>query len=639
MLIFVRELRPATPSPSKAAGPELLLSERFFRLDDRHFMEGQERYDKFVTDEFLPGVAYGAQVVISNPGSSPIKADVLTQIPQGSLPLLRSRATHSQAVRLEPYSTLKVEYHFYFPDDPAQPTNHTHAPAILTLDGKALAQAKPQSFRVVRQLSVRDTRSWDYVSQQGSEAEVLAFLSTHNLARLDLERVAWRVAQSPEFFRQLTGFLSRHHVWSEPIARYSVVHNDPAVLREWLRHREDFLAQCGPWLESPLLRIDPIEQRTYEHLEYSPLINPRAHPFGSRRRIANTVFREQYLNFMRVLAFQPRLTAEDELAVVHYLFLQDRVDEGLARLERVRPAEVRTRIQYDYLRAWTHLYEEKLSEARRIARTYESYPVPRWRGLFADLTRHLDEAEGKGGGSKTASGTPSDSASTATREASFDLQVENRTVSLTWKGLPSVTVNYYRMDPEFLFSRNPFADRDGDQPSILQPTLSSVVPLPAGKSALDWPIPTALAKDHVVVEVLGGGRRKARMHHAHTFRLQLAENEGTLEVRDPSGGRPVSKAYVKVYGRLDNGGIRFVKDGYTDLRGRFDYIGLNESTNPVTNPAAEPRVSGPNPGSESSGLDHPALAPDEGPRIRRLAVLVLSEGHGAAVREVDAPAR
>jgi hypothetical protein len=50
-------------------------------------------------------------------------------------------------------------------------------------------------------------------------------------------------------------------------------------------------------------------------------------------------------------------------------------------------------------------------------------------------------------------------------------------------------------------------------------------------------------------------------------------------------------------------------------------------------------VSGLSPGSESSGLDHPNLAPNEGPRIRRLAVLVLSEAHGAAVREVDAPAR
>jgi hypothetical protein len=628
-------------------GPELLLSERFFRLDDRYLLEGQERYDKFVNDEFLPGVAYGAQVVMSNPGSSPVKADVLTQIPLGSMPLQRGRATHSQPVRLEPYSTLKVEYYFYFPSHPAQPTNYAHAPAILTLDGKALAQAKAQSFQVVRQLSVRDTRSWEYLSQQGSEAEVLAFLSTNNLARLNLERVAWRVAKSPEFFRRLTGFLSDHHVWNEPIARYAVVHNDTGVLREWLRHREDFLSQCGPWLDSAILRIDPIEQRTYEHLEYSPLINARAHPVGSRRRIANTVFREQYLRFLRVLAFQPRLAADDELAVAYYLFLQDRVSEGLSRLARVRSTEVRTRIQYDYLQAWSHLYEEKLSEARKIVRGYESYPVPRWRGLFADLTRYVDEAEGKKVAAKPAPGTPGSSpsdaqtaAATAQREASFDLQVENRTLSLTWKGLSSVTVNYYRMDPEFLFSRNPFAERDGDQPSILQPSLSTVVPLPAGKNALDLPIPAALAKDHIVVEVLGGGRRKARMHHAHTFRLQMAENEGSLEVHEPSGNRPVSKAYVKVYGRLDNGGIRFVKDGYTDLRGRFDYVGINESTANTSDPHI-PRALvtdlAANPGS--TGMDHPSLAPGEGPRIRRLAVLVLSEAHGAAVREVEAPAR
>ena len=65
-------------------------------------------------------------------------------------------------------------------------------------------------------------------------------------------------------------------------------------------------------------------------------------------------------------------------------------------------------------------------------------------------------------------------------------------------------------------------------------------------------------------------------------------------------------------------------------------VGLAPS---ITTPSPEPRVSGLSPGSESSGLDHPTLAPNEGPRIRRLAVLVLSEAHGAAVREVDAPAR
>jgi hypothetical protein len=102
----------------------------------------------------------------------------------------------------------------------------------------------------------------------------------------------------------------------------------------------------------------------------------------------------------------------------------------------------------------------------------------------------------------------------------------------------------------------------------------------------------------------------------------------------------VPKAYVKVYGRLDKGGIRFVKDGYTDLRGRFDYVGINESTANTSDPHI-PRALvtdlTANPGS--TGMDHPALAPGEALRIRRLAVLVLSEAHGAVVREVEAPAR
>ena len=639
-LIFLREMRPAPMDPQNPAGTELLITERFFRQDDRFVREGDEQRDKFVKEEFLAGVVYGAQVVLGNPGSSVVKAELLTQIPRGALPVLGSRATHGRRVRLEPYSTQHLEYHFYFPTHADQPTEHSHAPARLTRDGRTLATAAGHPFRVVRRLSARDFGSWDHVSQQGSEAEVLAFLGTNNLARLDLEAVAWRARQSPEFFRRISAFLSRHHVWSEPIARYSVLHNDTVVLREWLRHQPEFLAECGPWLDSPLLRIDPVEERSYEHLEYSPLINPRAHPVGARRRIANTVFREQYLSFLRVLAFQPRLSADDALAVTCYLFLQDRIEEGLARLERIRPSEIRTRIQYDYLRAWAHLFEDRTSEARRIARSYESHPVLRWRGLFADLARHLDEAEGRATTGGTVTAIPGATGTASQRDASFDLKVENRTVSLSWKGLSSVTVHYHRLDPEFLFSRNPFTDRDGDQPAILQPALSMVVPLPAGKDSMDLPIPDALARDHVMVEVLGGGRRRSRMHHAHTFRLRMAENEGTLEVRDPTGARPVSKAYVKVYGRLDNGEIRFVKDGYTDLLGRFDYLGTNESKTsiPEARPGTE-SVIGDAPVGAAGGLDHPALAPDEGVRIRRLAVLVISESLGAAVREVEAPAR
>lgn len=52
------------------------------------------------------------------------------------------------------------------------------------------------------------------------------------------------------------------------------------------------------------------------------------------------------------------------------------------------------------------------------------------------------------------------------------------------------------------------------------------------------------------------------------------ENSGQLRVCD-SNGKQLSKVYVKVYVKLKTGESYFYKDGYTDLRGRFDYAFLN----------------------------------------------------------------
>ena len=40
-------------------------------------------------------------------------------------------------------------------------------------------------------------------------------------------------------------------------------------------------------------------------------------------------------------------------------------------------------------------FEEHLAEARGIAAQYATYPVDRWRSLFAEVTAQLDEIEGK----------------------------------------------------------------------------------------------------------------------------------------------------------------------------------------------------------------------------------------------------
>ena len=108
-----------------------------------------------------------------------------------------------------------------------------------------------------------------------------------------------------------------------------------------------------------------------------------------------------------------------------------------------------------------------------------------------------------------------------------------------------------------------------------------------------------------------------------------------LETRDSASERAVSKAYVKVYARLKNGTVRFFKDGYTDLRGRFDYASLNGSGPGQPVPVPQPR-SGPAL-APANGLDYQMLKPAELPQIDKFAILILSDTNGAATREVAPP--
>ena len=59
---------------------------------------------------------------------------------------------------------------------------------------------------------------------------------------------------------------------------------------------------------------------------------------------------------------------------------------------------------------------------------------------------------------------------------------------------------------------------------------------------------------------------------------------------------------VQVYSKSSSGGPTFYKDGYTDRRGRFDYVSLS-----------------------TGQLD----------TVARFAILVLSEGHGAVVKQAS----
>jgi hypothetical protein len=554
-----------------------------------------------------------------------VKAAVLLQIPQGALPVLGSKATDSKQVRLEPYTTQTFEYHFYFPSVSAKAgVKFAHFP--VSVGGAA---AKPMEFNVVAKLTQVDKASWDYVSQNSSEAEVFAFLEQNNLEALDLERVAWRCKQA-DFYKKLIGFMNQHHVVDDEIFSYAFLHNDAGTLGQGLK--EDVL-DFGPYFASKLVSIDPIELRSYEHLEYSPLVNQRAHRLGSEWRVANPAVLQQYTALLAALAHKPQLDAMDSMSVVYYLFLQDRVEEALARFKAIDATKLPTRLQHDYFQCYAAFYEGETAAARGIASKYADHPVPRWKTLFTEVLSQLDEIEGKAvKGYKTDKpDREKQQSELAATEPGFEFKVEKQTISLNWKNLSEVTLNYYLMDPEFSFSSNPFVSQDAGRFSIIKPNKTATQALPKDATKLDVPLPGEFAKANVLVEVIGAGKRQTQAYHANTLKLALTENYGRLETHDATTDKPLPKAYVKVYAKLNNGTVRFFKDGYTDLRGRFDYASLNASENATPPP---PGIDQP-----ANGLDYQMLKPAELNNVSKLAVLVLSDTHGATVKEVDPPGR
>lgn len=623
-LLFRRRVQPVLETVD-GKGSRILVSESFFRPGAEESRPGEDRGPRPVTGEFLSGAVYGGRVVLSNPESDPVKLDLLTQIPQGAIPLMGSRATWSRLARLEPFSTKTFEYQFYFP---SPDVDRGHLPAQASVADRSVGAAASTVLQVVRRLSVVDKTTWDYLSQQGTEEEVFTYLDRHNLARTDLERVAWRCRESVGFFRRLVALLVQSHVWSEPVFRYALIHNDATALREWLRHQDGFIAQCGDALQSPILDIDPVERRTYEHLEYAPLTNPRAHRVGAERRIDNAAQRAEYQRLLGILSYRRSLDPSDNLAVVYHLFLQDRIEEALARFKTIAAESVANRLQYDYLKCYAGLYESDLSGVRSIAKRHADHPVDRWRTRFQEVVTQLDEIEGR---TRRRSSEPNsrdrEEALLAAAESTFDFQVSSKGLQLSWRNLAEVRVNFYLMDPEFLFSGSPFATQDSTRSGIIRPTESMVVKLAKGGESMEIPLPSRFAKANVLVEVVGGGRRRALAHHSSSFDLLIAENHGRLDLGESGSGKGIPKAYVKVFARLPGGVIRFYKDGYTDLRGRFDYASLNEAPAGGSLP----------PASSGDSSSYQAIQPSEVGSVERFAILVLSDDRGAAVREVAPP--
>jgi hypothetical protein len=516
-----------------------------------------------VTGDFRPGVAYGASLIVTNPTGIGRRLDVLAQIPAGSIPLEGKPATLSATVAVEPHGVLKLELAFYFPTA----GEFAVYPMHVSEQGVVLAHTAPRTLRVSNKPEPVDAASWSVIANEGSNDEVLSRLRIENLKTIDLGAIRWRL-KDRAFFLKVAAILRERMYFPPQVASFGFHQNDAATIREYLENSEA-VRQLGDWLDSPLLDVRPRVHHDWQTLEFDPLINARAHRFTNQSRLTHEAAREHYHAFLDQLAWKPALDSADQLTLTAFLFLQDRIDEALVRFGKIDPGKLPGRLNYDYLQAVALFYQDKAGDAKAIAaKQLPSLPPGLWRDRFQAVIDQADEI--------AALAQPADAAAPVGENAAPQLDLAlgaDGKLVIKHRALEKATLRLFSVDLEMLFSKNPFLQggSDNGEPAI-RPNEILEVPLAKDVSETSIDLPEALRKGNVLVSAESGNAKALKVLDSRAMELRHTPLERTVQVLDATTRKPLPRTYIKVYAENRSGGIVFHKDGYTDLRGKFDYL-------------------------------------------------------------------
>jgi hypothetical protein len=568
----------------------------------------------------VKSTVYRSRLVLTNPTPIAIQLQILRQIPQGAIPLQYGKATTGETISLAPFATQELSSSFYFPSA----GEFTHYGAQIAKDGKSTISIPSTTLRVLDAPESNDEASWSHVALWGSNEQVLAYLEKAQLTKVNLELIAWRLSDA-KFFHQCLSQLSESGVFQPSLWAYAIKHNDADRLKEFLDGFDAVVQRVGPKFHCAILHVDPVDRFAYEHYDFRPLIVARTHLLGSKRLILNDGLAQQYERLLAILEHQPELEHEQRFALAYYLLLQNRFEDSIAQFSKMDRDKIEMKLQYDCMMTYIDLIEGRWDAADSRARNYEQHPVPRWRDWFSQVRTQSSERKALIAGLpastnpredwKTQSSTgiltgarENRNASEGNAQPALDVVQEGNQVLLRYRNLSRVTLNYYLMDVEHLFSRSPFAQQDGGRLNSIEPNLVETKELKqlSATSESTVSVPEKWRSRNVAIEVVGGGLTRQCIVYANSLTVQMASNLGRLQVLTKEGLQPLPGAYVKVYARTSNGQSKFYKDGYTDLRGQFDYATL--STNDL----------------------------DE---TQRFAILVIHSEHGTTVRETEPPKR
>ncbi|MBK1882053.1 hypothetical protein JIN85_06480 [Luteolibacter pohnpeiensis] len=560
MVLFYKD---TVAVPQANEDSPLLTRQSFYPLHQpTRRVDGQE-ISNDVSGEFKTGTAYGISLVVTNTSGFGHQIDLLAQIPTGAIPLAGQPETLSISKKIQPFGVINLNLAFYFPSE----GTYSICPFGISENGKLLARTSPQQLVVNGNPSDLATNDWRGIAANGSPEQVYSYLRNAPLEGLEIDRILWRL-KDQKVYQQIASILRDRMLFSSNVFAYAFLHRDEQGISDYLEN-SDLIHHLGDWLDSSLLQLRPQIHLNWSQLEFDPVVNPRSHFFSDNPRLTHDLALKYYRDFLDQLAWKPELSAEDRLNLCALLFLQDRIGEAIAEFDQIDPSGLGSRLQYDFLKATSLFYRGQPGEASAIAKTYlSSLPPGIWKDRYQAVVNQTTEI--------TVLFQNSELPGETEEEPAQELQLTSDTsggLLLKHHGFSKATLDYFQVDLEVLFSANPFleGDRDSNEPPMI-PNHTAEIALTDAESTTAIEVPENLASGNLLVVAKSGDATSMQILDDSPVIVRNQAAARTLQLFDRETTKPVSKVYVKVYAEDQSGEISFHKDGYTDLRGKFDYL-------------------------------------------------------------------
>jgi hypothetical protein len=162
------------------------------------------------------------------------------------------------------------------------------------------------------------------------------------------------------------------------------------------------------------------------------------------------------------------------------------------------------------------------------------------------------------------------------KEPSLSLTIENKTLQILYSNIDEINIKFYEIDLEIVFSMNPFIKQNKNEFSFVKPKYECVyrVDLSQKEKIFEFPIIKEFLEKNIYIEVSSKEKKCFDTYFSAAIKANITETLGEVKVVD-TNLKPLPKVYVKCFAMYKNNIFGFYKDGYTDLRGRFNYLSLN----------------------------------------------------------------